>query len=235
MTTCWSSRSGCGLCSAVWRPTVAVYLGACLAALAAGLCPEAIRPHDHAHTLTPSPALQTLAVVQVVFVMLIYPLILWRRRGSDPRRGYWSRAAVEGVGFMAAAVPMYVVAGYFSDATVGDVVRTAIAVALVLPAAWTAGVLLERGLLRPVVVVVLLAAVVGGPAMVYIQREFLPELTIDCSAASPVVLIWRTAAARQGELVPGPLWAAFLWPGVAAAGWFAQMLVPGRAESSCED
>lgn len=227
MTTCWSSRSG-GLLSAFWRPAGAVYLACCLTALAAGLWPEGLMPPEQSTTLTPPPTLQTLAVGQVVFVMLVYPLVLWRRRSMASLSPCCLHAAAESVGLLVVTIPLYITAGFFADATTTDVIRTAIAVALLLPAAWTAGLLLARGLFRPVVLVVLISAVVGGPAMVYIVLEFLPELATGAGEASPVVLLWRTAVERQTAVFPEPLWSALLWPGLAGAGFLAQMLVPHR-------
>ncbi|MFW6065816.1 MAG: hypothetical protein ACOC9S_03260 [Planctomycetota bacterium] len=227
MTTCWSFHRD-GLLSVVWRPAAALYLGCCLVALAVGLWPEAIMPPEYSTTLMPPPALRTLAAGQGVFVLLIYPLVLWRRCRRGAPAGYFLRAAAESAGLLMATIPFYITAGYFADATAADVIRAVIAVALLLPVAWTAGLLSARGVLRPVVVLVLVFAAVGGPAMVYITREFLPEFAAGAGVASPVILLWQTAAPRQDALVPQPVWAAVLWPALAAAALLAQMLVPHR-------
>jgi hypothetical protein len=78
------------------------------------------------------------------------------------------------------------------------------------------------------VLLVLLAAVPAGPAVVYIVRELLPELATGLGSASPVMLVWRVAARRQGGLLPEPLWAALLWPAAGAAVALLQMLIPLR-------
>ncbi len=227
MTTFLSSRTDGGPLSAAWRPAAAMYLATCLVALAVGLWPEAIRPPDYTHTLTPSPALRALAVGQVVFVMLIYPLVLWGRWPKAEPRRYWLRAAVESATLLAATAPVYLAAGYFSDATVGDVLRTAVMVATLFPAAWVAGLLLAKGSVRPVVLIVLLAAAVGGPAIMYIGRELLREIAFDAAAVSPTILAWRTAAERQDLIWPRPIWATLFWPALAAAALLLRILLGG--------
>jgi hypothetical protein len=85
---------------------------------------------------------------------------------------------------------------------------------------------------RTVVLMLLLTAVAGGPAIVYVARELLPELATGTGSISPLVLVWRAAAPRQGGLLPEPLWAALLWPAAGAAAGLGQMLIPERSEAA---
>ena len=65
--------------SAFWRPVGVIYLLVCLAGLGAGFWPDVIYPSPPDFHPAPLPVLQTLAVAQVGFFLLIYPIILFRR------------------------------------------------------------------------------------------------------------------------------------------------------------
>ena len=150
-------RSG-GAAAAAWSPAGAAYLALLLAGLAVGLWPEAIYVSKSGLPAAPPPALRVVALVQVAYVLLIYPLVLLaraRRAAADPDPGaaailgrreradaggrYLLACAVESAVLLLAAVPFYVAAAWFADAVAADVVRTAICVACLFPIAWSAG------------------------------------------------------------------------------------------------
>lgn len=78
----WRAMADC-----LWRPAGVIYLCVCLLALAAGLWPEAIfPPSDNALHAAPLPTLHTLAAGQVLFFLLVYPLVVGKRE-REARHG----------------------------------------------------------------------------------------------------------------------------------------------------
>ncbi len=215
-----TDRAGESILSAIWRPAGVIYLAVLVAATAAGFWPDAIyRPKVH-YEIATQPALQTLAVGQVGFILLIYPLILFARRRRGQMRRYVAEAAIEAIGMGLVAVPFYAVAAYVANAAVGDVIRTVAYVACLLPLAWTAGALMARSKeLRPWVMICMCAITLGLPAAWYIAREF---LALDPShwlwKLAPVTFIWDAATPRLDTLLPEPLWALCVWLAAGACG-----------------
>ena len=214
--------------AAAWQPAGLLYLAVCLVALLVGLCPEAIYPSRLDVPPAPLPALQTLAMGQGLFVLLVHPLIvLWRsERGRAGRR----RAAtlVESLTWLALTVPLYAAAAWLADATAADVLRAAAALLLLWPLSWAAGRLVaKRPAARPGVFLGLLV-MAALPAAHYIAREFLGVFASDWLwDLAPVTFLWQAAASRAGGVVPTPLWAPLVWLVLAAALALAGVL-PGR-------
>jgi len=230
------SRPGRG-CICPWRPAGLLYLAALLVGLGAGLWPERLWPALAETAAAPLPTLQTLALAQLLFVLLVYPLVLLKRFGTSetPPAGaavpYWRPVLAESAVFMVLAVPFYVPAAFLADATARDVLRHAICIGSFFPLAWLAGAHGAHGRRGAWVVTLgLLVAALGMPAACYIAAEFLtPPLAYWLSCATPAVLVWDTAAARGASLLPAPLWAWLGWLAVAAgAGVLGAMIPPRR-------
>ncbi|MCK4602408.1 MAG: hypothetical protein KAU28_08065, partial [Phycisphaerae bacterium] len=90
-----TSENPCGLLSSGWRPAGLGFLAACLAGLAVGLWPDAVYPSKQIVRPASLPALQTLALAQISFMLLAYPLVLLRRDEFGGQRPRWANSAVE--------------------------------------------------------------------------------------------------------------------------------------------
>ena len=212
--------------SAFWRPVGVIYLLVCLGGLGAGLWPDVIYPSSPDFHTAPLPVLQTLAVTQVGFFLLIYPIILFRR---NLRQSEIVSYVVETIGLFLAAAPFYVAAGWMSDATGLDCLRTALAVAVMCPLGWITGRLLARPVVRSAVLAGLLAITIGLPGLYYIFRDFLETLPAEWIwYLSPATFAWSAAAGRNPSLLPEPIWAFLIWPSLAAAGALIRAIAAPR-------
>ena len=238
--------------SAFWGPVGAIYLLTCLGGLAAGLWPDAIYPSSGDFRPAPLPVLHTLAVAQVGFFLLVYPIVLFRRNSLQSEtlptgrqvRNPPLRAAAgpkpclpagryeifETLGLFLATVPFYVAAGWVADATVVDCLRTGIAVAAICPLGWVAGRLLARPAARGPVLAGLLGITIGLPGLYYIFRDFLRILPAEWMIwyLSPVTFVWSASAARNSSLFPEPIWAFLIWPCAAAIGALICTIAPRK-------
>jgi len=221
--------------AAAWRPAGLAYLACLLAAMAGGLWPEVLYPSHDALRPAPLPVLRALAVGQVGFFLLVYPLVLLRRADRGQVRRYWAEAAVESAGLMVVAVPFYVAAAYLADAVAADVVRVAVYVGCLMPLSWSAGAWFRSPRATSIVVLAVLAAALGLPAAYYISREFLAaEAGNWLWRLAPATFAWQLAGSRAGSWLPGPAWAVLLWPALAAAAVLARLLATGRSRmKSC--
>ena len=224
-----------------WRPASLLYLAALLAALAIGLWPEAIFPSRADVRAAPLPTLQVLAVVQVSYFLLAYPLIVLVRSARRTVRPHLAPALAEVVTQLLMALPFYVAAGYLADATLADCLRTAAYVSCVCLAALFAGSYLAAdGGPKAPALLILIIAVVGLPAAYYLALEFLAALGQPgwLWHLGPATFAWEIAASRPptqpGTPIwgPGPLWAWLVWPAVAAAGVCIRAILHGRHQSS---
>jgi len=190
-----------------------------LVGLAAGLWPEAIFPPSGGPSPAPLPVLQSLAVAQVAFALLIYPLVLLCRAEAPVASpaGYWRSVVLESLVFLLLALPFYIPAAFLADAVAGDAVRTAASVASVFPLAWAAGAhFAAHRRARSAVLLGLVLIALGMPAAYYVALEFFPSgAAATPGNLSPLVFAWRTAAARLPGLLPRPLWAWLVWPAAA--------------------
>jgi len=205
--------------ASLWRPAGALYLCFCAAGFAAGLWPDAVLPSKSPVPPGAPPVLSALAVGQAAFMLLIYPPVLFRRQQRGLVKCLWTESLVECVGLVVAAVPLYVAGAYLADAAPRDVVRSVLCLTALFPASWVAGRWMARASARPGVIVVLLLAAVGLPALVYLLAEFVPSVSRETIwRAGPLTFAWESAAARSGQWLPSPVWAWGLWPGAAAVG-----------------
>jgi len=210
----------------LWRPAGILYLAVCLAALAVGLWPDAVYPSRSNYRPAPLPTLQTLAVGQAAFILLVHPLVLLRRRDKAARpehedaRAFLASAVLETLGMLAATAPFYAAAAWLADATVGDVLRAALYAACLWPTAWAgAWCMIRRPRWASAVVLGLLLAALGLPAAWYVAREFLPAVG-DAGwlwRLAPATFAWDNAASRLPNAAPEPLWALLAWPAIAVA------------------
>lgn len=216
-----------------WRPLGVLYLAVLLLALAAGLWPEAIYPPRYGQQPVLLPALQTVAIAQAGFALLVYPLAVLRRAAREPqtpaRRPLRSAAAEVALFFLVAA-PFYFVGAFLADAVWPDVVRAVLYLACVWAFALAAGLLLRtRPVARTPVVLALVLIALALPAACYLVMEFLapmdpgvyqfmapPARLAWLWHLGPFTNAWLAAASRGPSPLPTPLWPCLLW--LAGAG-----------------
>ncbi len=197
-----------------------VYLFVCVAALAAGLWPDVIRP-IHGPRPAPLPTLQALAVGQVLFILLVWPVVLAGRSLRQERSGRVRRAG-EIAGMMAATMPLLLAAGWLGGATVEDVVRLELYVVALWPAGGAIGRMLADETVRATGLLAGLVMALGLPAVSYVSAEFVagPDVS-GLWQLAPVTAAWLQAGPSSAAWLPAPLWAWALWPAMAlpAAAW----------------
>lgn len=198
-----------------WRAVGALYLGAVLAAMAAGLWPGWLCEPRHGLATAALPALPAVAAAQAAFFLLVMPLV-WSARANG-RLGAW---AAEGLTLLVAGLPFYLLAGWVSDASPAGGVGAALAVASVLPLALAAGRFYATG--RPgggVLQTALLLLTVGLPWLYYVARDFLMVPAVSLAPlwhACPVLWAFSNAAGHGGPW-PEPLWPGGVYLAAAAA------------------
>ncbi len=183
-----------------------------VASLAAGLFPEFIVPSVDGLAPQTSPVLSCVALGQGAFLLLIWPLTASAHRLSTL------------VGMLAMSLlislPGIILAAVISDGTGRDVVRTIIVLLLLWPLALAAARWMSRPTGRPVALLGLLTVVIGLPAAYYIVREFVAASPLGVVEriwqVGPLTAAWAAAATRTSHWLPRPMWAALLWPVVAA-------------------
>ncbi len=202
---------------AVWYPGGVLYLATILSGFAVGLYPQVTVGVRLPVGSVPLPTLRTLAVAQVIFALLIYPLILLGR--AERKKMPWFSPAVlaESLAMFLVTVPFYLAAGYLGDAVARDVIRTVIYVAGV----WLVGVSFGRYLVchqrgRWIVLLALVVAAVGLPCVHYIAYEFMNVTWVW--RISPAMFAWETARPRLETFLPRPLWGLLIWCIIAVAG-----------------
>ncbi len=198
------------------------YLVMCLAGLAVGLWPDIIWRWSVEFPNRPLLALRCLAVAQMGYVLLVYPMVLLKRGEKETGFAYFCSVFLEMLGFLVVTIPLYVAAGFISDAVWYDCLRTTIVIVSLFPLAWAAGYWLGRSPAEagPVVVILLVVAL-GLPATYYVVREFL-NIAAGGGAAqvlwriTPATFAWEVSAPRShAGIIPWPLWPVYFWIGAA--------------------
>lgn len=214
-------------CQTLWRGAGGGYLIVCLAGVAVGLWPHIAFGSQKPPAAAPLPTLRTLAVAQVGFILLVYPLVTLARAQRAPLGGYWPTVLAESALLLVVGVPFYLAAAFLADAAAADVVRTVLAVTCIWPVAWLAGAHLAHARAgRSVVMLAMVLVAIGLPAAFYIAWDILlahRAATLLWHVA-PATFVWQAAGSRVGSVLPRPLWSAALWPAAAAAAGLGAML-----------
>lgn len=201
------------------RPAALVFFLFCVAGVVCGLWPELIYVPPEGETVSGGtlPVLPCLAVAQVVFFSLVYPLICLHRDGEPLAVS----AAEAGVMFVL-AMPLYYAASVFSDAAAADCFRAWIAAVAVLPLALAFGRLLRAERYRTPGLAGMILFCPVPPLLYYLVIEFCPALNPAWIAEfSPVLYAWSNAGSRmspgQWPVLPAPLWSPAAWIVIGAA------------------
>jgi hypothetical protein len=202
-----------GWLGSVWGPAGALHALCCLAGLAVGLWPGEIRPSSFDTTSAVLPTLRTVAIGQVVFFWLVYPLVLLRRRVRPGISPGGLAVVVEPPVIVLTAAPFYLIAAGLGDAGPGDVVRVALYVACSWPIVWAAWAWLKLPAARTAVLLGLALVTLAGPAATYMLLEFVTEGHATLRGAIPVLRAWSLGAPSDVLLVR-PYWTWLLWPTV---------------------
>jgi len=193
-----------------WKPSGAIYLGFCLAGLLAGLWVDTIYINPNELTTPVLPVLHTLAIAQVLFFLLAWPLIILQRHKTKATS--IPEAVIEILGFFIVTVPFYFVAARFSDATLIDSLRAAITVAAFCPLGLAAARLMTYSSVHPWVLLGLIVVSIAPIGLYYIFREFLHEVPAEWIwDVSPVNFTWTNTTQRITTLLPKPLWVWCFW------------------------
>jgi len=194
-----------------------------LIALAVGLWPQSVSPSGSPsgdpYRPAAVPVVQTLAVGQVAFWLLAYPVIVLFRASRQAWR-WWPDAAVETIFWTLLGAVFFVPAVWLSDSVPGDAVRAAVYIATLWPLAWVGGAWLSSGRTgRSCVVFIFVFAALGLPGLWYTFAEFFPSL--GCSEMlwrlCPGMQAWSVSSARGSAGGLAPLWAFIVWPAASTA------------------
>lgn len=212
-----------------------LYLLTLLAGLAAGIWPQWIIPSLTESMAAPRCALQTLAISQLIFLLIVQPIIVIHRADHGRIGRYGREALAESAGYLAASAPALFVAAFLSDAVLADVARSVVYVAAVglLPAA-AGAVLAARRHGRWILLLGLQVVAMGLPATQYIILEFVPGADLSrLWSACPATMVWQAAASRGAGILPHPPWALALWPAAAGTLLAFHWLLPKPLSKSC--
>jgi hypothetical protein len=202
-----------GWLGSVWGPAGALHALCCLAGLAAGLWPGTIHPSGFDTRSAVLPTLRTVAVAQIAFFWLVYPLVLLRRRVRPGISPGWRAVVVEPPVILLTAIPFYVMAAALGNATLWDVLRVALYVASGWPVVWAAWMWLRLPSARTPVMLAMALVVLAGPAVAYMLLEFVTSGYRAVFNAAGVLRAWSLGG-RSETLVTRPYWTWLLWPTV---------------------
>ena len=229
-----------GALNALWRPAGLVYLAVMLIGLAVGLWPGSIRASENPYSLLAVPIVQALMVAQVMFCLVVYPVIALFRVGAEGRWRWWPDAVVETIFWMFISVAFLVPAVWLSGSAVSDAVYGMVYICEIWLMAWVCGAWLASG--KPGASAVLLFslfAAVGLPCLWYVSVEFFPSTGWHEAVwkLCPATQAWDVAAPRGagGGFSHSPVWALVVWPAVTAAMFALWVIVPAHAEKRCQD
>lgn len=198
--------------------TLAVYLCFCLLATAAGFWPGAIvPPRDGGPAAAPLPAMQTLAVGQTIFFLLLYPILAAHRQSrrhptaTEGRNPFYLASLGEIALLFTVTAPFYLAAAWLSDATARDVVRTALTVLAFCPLGAAAGRRLARPNPSPWTLAAMAVLVLGLGGAWYIVVDFLGLSGDALRQVSPVLFASSAAREHQATLLPQPMQVWLVW------------------------
>ncbi|MBC8373938.1 MAG: hypothetical protein ISS69_11890 [Phycisphaerae bacterium] len=222
-----------GALNAPWRPAGLVYLTAMLIGLAVGLWPGSIRVSVDPYSPSLTPAVQTLVIAQVVFYLVVYPVIVVFRASFERGERWWPDTVIETLFWTLSGAAFFVPAVWLSGSVPSDAIRGMGYVCALWPMAWVCGVWLashKAGNSAIMFISVFIAT--GLPWLWYVAREFFPAAGWHETLwkLCPVMQAWDVAAPRGagGGLSPSPVWAIVVWPVVAAVMFALWVTVPAR-------
>jgi hypothetical protein len=224
-----NSPAPSGALSFAWRPAGLIYLAVMLIALAVGLWPGSIRGAGYAYSSALVRAVQTLVIAQVVFYLLIYPVIALFRASSKRGWRWWPDAVVEMFFWTLVAAVFFVPAVWLSCSVPSDAIGGAVYVCSLWPMAWVCGLWLashKRG--GAMVMLISVFAAIGLPWLWYVSAEFFPAAGW-CEALwklCPATHAWDVAAPRGVGGGLTPFWSIAVWPAIAAAMFALWVIVP---------
>jgi len=228
-----------GALDAAWRPAGLLYLAVMLIALAVGLWPGGIRGSVDPYSPSLTPAVQTLAVGQVGFYLVVYPVIvLFRAAPSKRPWRWWPDTVIETFFWTLLGAAFLVPAVWLSGSGVSDAIRGMVYVCAIWPMAWVCGAwLASRKAGGSAVMFVSILAVMGLPWLWYVSVEFFPVTGWHEALwkLCPVTQAWDVASPRGGGGGLSPVWAIVFWPAVAAAMFALWVIVPARTEKRGQD
>ena len=225
-----------GALDAAWRPAGLLYLAAMLIGLAVGLWPGSIRGSGDPYSPASTPAVQTLAVAQVVFYLVAYPVIVLFRASGERRERWWPGTVIETLFWTLLGAAFFVPAVWLSGSAVSDAIRGMGYVCGLWPMAWVCGAwLASRKAGGSAVMFVSVFTAMGLPWLWYVSAEFFPSTGWHevLWKLCPVTQAWDVAAARGagGGFSPSPGWAIVVWPAAAAAMFALRVIVPARGKA----
>lgn len=218
-----------GLPQSVVRPAGLIWLGLCVAALAAGFWPQIFFLPKGTSPYSILPALQMVALAQVIWVVGVYPIVIQRRLLAGEQQRWWLDCAVESAWLIVAAGPVYLTAAWVADAVFADVLRMILHLICLWPLSLALGRLLAVNCLRGPVMFIILVILLGLPAAAYVLEEFYRSRGMEIvTKISPIIFAWGNARSRTGEAFCDPVWAAAIWPLAGAAMLLARLLFASR-------
>ncbi|MCP4378936.1 MAG: hypothetical protein GY794_22510, partial [bacterium] len=180
-----------------------------------------------------NPIVQTLVVANVLFYLLIYPLIVLFRASKKTRIRFWPDTLVETLFWMFVSIMFFVPGVWLSGSVPCDALRGMGYVCGLLPMAWIcASWLGSQRTYRAVVLFVSVFSAIALPWLWYVSAEFFAVTGWHETLWNlcPVTHAWSLASPSAGEAgrLPSPLWALIVWPIVALMILALSLIVPEK-------
>jgi hypothetical protein len=189
--------------SRILQPVSVLYLAILATGMGLGLYATALFPGE-TQGPAPLPTLPFVAIAQALFFLLVWPVAISTRKEE-------TRAILELPLLFLLAIPFLIVATFLGNATIGDLLRSQLAVLTLVPISLVAGGLLRRPPWRSSLLLGLLAITLLLPALCYCVLDFLDApLAVTLYRAAPVTFVY-TAATSNGAWPYNPLWAWTHW------------------------